>query len=253
YNTVDNKVLDMGAAAPFWIGGTYQRVCGPPNDCIPGADGLEELPVGAWLVDTPIDTNGDGALDDSDRFFLCNDGTLSDEPCDVYASPVPRHSGTFGTDVTLYNRLTISALADWAAGFWVHDWGSMWATYNGIYRRELVDDSYEYPILHDAAGNALGAYGPYSAISEFLYDGDYMKLREISARYAVPEEWSSMIGADNARVYASIRNVAIWSRNDLVDPELNGLYSGDELNLGGETSITISPPRMFRFGVELSF
>ncbi|MFW6206247.1 MAG: TonB-dependent receptor domain-containing protein, partial [Gemmatimonadota bacterium] len=191
YNTVDNRITDMGAAAPFWIGGTYQRVCGPPNDCVPEADGLEELPVGAWLVDTPIDTNGDGLLDDTDQFFLCNDGTLGSEACDIYASPVPRYSGNVGTDVTLMERLTISALADWAAGFWVHDWGSMWATYNGIYRREIVDSDYEYPTLHDGDGNELGPYGPYSAISEFLYDGDYVKLRELAARYAVPADWST--------------------------------------------------------------
>ncbi len=263
YNTVDNRITDMGSATPFNIGGTFQRVCGPPNDCIPGEDGvLEELPVGAWYVTTPIDTNGDGAPDASQSFFLCSDGSMGFREtesgveatgCDEYATPYAKNSGSLGTDVTLFERLSLSVLADWATGFYAQDWGSMWATYNGIFRREIVEGDYEFPIRHNLAGEEVGPYGPYAALSEFMMEADFLKLREISASYRIPNQWSAGIGASDARVYGSVRNVAIWSANPLIDGELNGLTSGENLQLGGESSITLSPPRMFRFGVELSF
>jgi outer membrane receptor protein involved in Fe transport len=254
YSTVRNRIEDMGTAAPFWIGGSYQRVCGPPNDCVEGVEG-EELPVGTWYVDWAIDTNGDGLLDDSDRFFLCNDGSKAEagQGCDEYATPFPRHNGSLGMDLTLFNRLTLSGLADWAGGFWAMDWGSIWATFNRVYRREIMEDGYEYPIRYSEDGEDLGPYFPYSAVREFMVDGDYMKLREISARYRAPDQWARYVGADRAVIYASGRNLAIWSRNGVIDPELNGVTSGEALMLGSESSITLSPPRAFRFGIELSF
>jgi TonB-dependent starch-binding outer membrane protein SusC len=266
YNTVDNWVESMGpegiAPGPFWIGGTYQRVCGPPNECIDGHPG-QKLPVGAWLVDAPFDSNNDGHFDSSDRFFLCSDGSLGmardadgnvvQAPCSEYATPFARNSGSLGTDLTLFNDLTINVLADWATGFYAHDWGSMWAIYNGVSRRELVEPGYEFPVRHDSDGEPIRRFGPYQAISEFMMKGDYLKLREIGTRYRVPQAWSQRIGADRASLFGSVRNVAIWSANDLIDPELNGLISGETLMLGGESSITLSPPRMFRLGLELSF
>jgi TonB-dependent starch-binding outer membrane protein SusC len=266
YNTVDNWVESMGpegiAPGPFWIGGTYQRVCGPPNECIPDYPG-EKLPVGAWLVDAPVDSNNDGNFDSSRPFFLCADGSLGMEraadgtvvqvPCSRYATPFARNHGSLGSDLTLFNTLTVNFLADWATGFYAHDWGSMWAMFNGISRRELVDPGYEFPVRHDQEGEPIRRFGPYQAISEFMMKGDYFKLREIGTRYQVPGTWAQRLGADRAHVYGSIRNVAIWSANDLIDPELSGLVSGETLMLGAESSITLSPPRMFRLGIELSF
>jgi hypothetical protein len=43
----------------------------------------------------------------------------------------------------------------------------------------------------------------------------------------------------------------------MIDPELNGISpngnGSQELSLGGESSVTASAPRRFRFGLELTF
>jgi hypothetical protein len=146
----------------------------------------------------------------------------------------------------------------------VFDWGSVWATFNGIVRREIVDcppvvsapdcaPSFRFPIEHDpVTGEELGRFSTGDAGSAFLLNGDWMKLREISARYSLPDEWATRLGATRGTIYGSVRNVAIWSTNDLVDPELAGIFES-ALVLGGQTSITMSPPRAFRFGVEFVF
>jgi TonB-dependent starch-binding outer membrane protein SusC len=230
FQTVDNEVTSMGGAADFNVffsDGTGQRV-------------TEGRPVGAWWVTTPFDASGDGLTDASELRFT---GT----------SPIPTRSGSFSTRVTLYERLHLSALADWATGHEVFDWGSVWATFNGIVRRELVDDDFQFPIRHDSqTGEAIGRYSQSAARSAFMLDGDYLKLREISARYTLPGNWAGALGASQGTIYGSIRNVAIWSENPLVDPELAGIAGGG-LSLGGITSITMSPPRSFRFGVEFVF
>lgn len=234
-----NEVTDMGGVAPFSVDGSQKRV-------------TEGRPVGSWWVTTPTDTDNDGLPDGSSRQFT--DGV-----------PVPNKSGGVNTTVSVGDNLTISALADWAGGHQVFDWGSVWSSFNRIYRRESIrcgtdagatdQCKYAFPVRYHTEKNGATARGRYSqnaARSAFLYDGDYVKLREVAVRYVLPETVSSRIKARRATVYATGRNLWIWSRNVMVDGELNGLAGGG-LDLGGETSITLPPNRTFRVGVEVVF
>ena len=250
FNYVHNEVTDMGGVADFSVDGSQKRVTG----CWRMVErGGEEVcrggPVGAWWVTMPVDTNGDGMPDGSQRQF-------------TGGFPRPDKSGGFNTAVAIGNNLTISALADWAGGHQVFDWGSVWATFNGIYRRELVRCGLEdgaaagcehaFPTRYDASGVEQGKYSQNAARSAFLYDGDYFKLREIAVRYSLPESFAGMVNASRATLYASGRNLWIWSRNQMIDGELNGL-SGGGLVLGSESSVTLSPNRQFKLGVEVVF
>ncbi len=230
YNTVDNEVTDLGGQAPFFLAG--------------GSRNIQRVevghPVGAWLLRTPYDSNGDGLLDSDSLAFSGS-------------APIPTNTGSFNTSLTLFNNLTLSASADWATGHQVFDWGSAWATYNGIFRRELIEENYEWPTQHDLDGNEIGPYWWSSAMSELLVDGDWLKLRQISARWSVPTDIATRFGFERALVYGSVRNLKIWSKNPMIDPELNGVRSAENLALGGESSVTLSPPRQFRFGLEVGF
>ena len=154
----------------------------------------------------------------------------------------------------------MSALADWAGGHEVFDFGSIWATFNGIFRRELIrcgespDPNCEflYPVQYNLDGTERGRYSQNAARTAFLYDGDWFKIREVAVRYALPEAVYNSLNVSRAEVYVTGRNLWIWSRNELIDPELNGL-SGGGLRLGSESSVTLSPNRTFRFGVQVVF
>ena len=133
------------------------------------------------------------------------------------------------------------------------DFGSIWATFNNIFRRELVEEDYTYPIRYDTDGNEIGPWSQNRARSAFLLKGDWFKLREIAARWSIPASVYQFLGVDRATLYGSVRNVKIWSATPLIDPELNGLSAGGNLQLGGRSSVTLSPPRQFRFGLEAVF
>ncbi|MCY3612097.1 MAG: TonB-dependent receptor [Gemmatimonadetes bacterium] len=250
FNYNHNEVTDMGGVPDFNAEGGQKRVTGCWTQSDPNDDSTcRGGPVGAWYLTTPVDTNGDGLPDGSERTFT---GTF----------PLADKSGSANTTVSIGNDLTISALADWAGGHDVFDYGSVWATFNGIYRRELIrcgmeegaaeGCAYAFPTQYRADGTVRGKYSQSAARSGFLYDGDYFKLREVSLRYRLPEDWAGTVGAGRATVYANGRNLWIWSRNQMIDGELNGL-SGGGLRLGSESSITLSPNRTFRFGVEVVF
>ncbi|MYB05403.1 MAG: TonB-dependent receptor [Gemmatimonadetes bacterium] len=236
FNYNENEVTDMGGVADFFVG-SGKRVS-------------EGRPIGAWWLTTPVDTNGDGLTDGSEREF---NGTV----------PSPNKNGGINTTISVGNNLTISGLADWAGGHHVFDWGSVWATFNGIYRRELIrcgthegaseGCDYAFPVQYRTDGTARGRYSQSAARSAFLYDGDYFKIREVAVRYALPETIAGALNASRATVYATGRNLWIWSRNLLIDGELSGVSNGGGLELGSESSITLSPNRIFRLGVEVVF
>lgn len=257
-----NEVTDMGGVPDFFVDGDQKVVTGcwkvkkegDPDTCIGG-------PVGAWWVTTPLDTNGDGLPDATGRQFTGE-------------GPVPKISGGLNTTLSLANNLTVSALADWAGGHQVFDWGSVWATFNNILRRERIrcgldwrdpvtdtrppeerdpPCAYSFPVLYNPDGSVRGKYSQSGARSAFVYDGDYLKLREVSVRYVLPEGVAARMGAVRTTVYATGRNLWIWSRNQLVDPELSGVSFSGGLVLGSESSITLPPNRMYRLGVEVVF
>ncbi len=244
-----NEVTDMGGVPDFFVE-SQKRVTG----CWSQSDPDDEStcrggPIGAWYVTMPVDNNGDGLPDGSERQFT---GSF----------PVPDKSGGINTTLSVGNNLTVSALADWAGGHSVFDYGSVWATFNGIYRRERIRCGMEegaaegcewaFPTQYNQDGTVRGKYSQSAARSGFLYDGDYFKLREVSVRYLLPESWAGTVNAGRATLYASGRNLWIWSRNQMIDGELSGLNGGG-LELGGESSVTLPPNRTFRFGVEVSF
>jgi outer membrane receptor protein involved in Fe transport len=237
YQTVDNRVTDMGEAAAFNVE-SQKRVCGPPVDCDPSTPGLEELPIGAWYVTTPFDSNGDGLADASELRY-------------TGGQPTPTSSGSFNTTLRLGTAWSISSLVDFARGHQVMDWGSVWSTFNAIYRREEIE-GVKFPVRYDEAGDSIGKFSQSAARSAFIYDGDWLKWRELTVRWSMPESLANGLRAERGSIYASGRNLWIWSANDLIDAELNGL-SGDGLALGGESSITASAPKRWRFGVELVF
>ena len=259
-----NRVTDLGGVPAFpvgglrpqqWVTGCWRvKVEGDLDTCVGG-------PVGAWLVSMPVDTNGDSLPDASVNQFSGK-------------GAVPTRSGGLNSTISVGNNLTITALADWAGGHQVFDWGSVWATFNGILRRQKIrcgiywinpvtDDrrpeerdepcAYAFPLQYNPDGTVRGEYSESAARNAFLYDGDYFKLREVSVRYVLPEGFASRLGADRATVYLSGRNLWIWSRNQLMDGELNGVSFGGGLQLGSESSVTLPPNRMYRLGVEVVF
>lgn len=232
YNLIDNEVTDMGGAADFSTTDSGQKRVS------------QNKPVGTWWLTVPVDTNGDGKNDGSDtQFIQREDGE--------WATPQPDRYGSINTSFTLWNRLSISALADWAQGAYVFDWGSVWATFNSIYRRDEIE-GIAFPTRYNLDGTERGRYSQSAARSAFLYNGDWFKLREVTARFELPEDF--LAGrASRASVFVSGRNLWISSENKLIDPELSGVAGGSGLELGGESSITASPPRTFRFGLEFVF
>ncbi len=82
--------------------------------------------------------------------------------------------------------------------------------------------------------------------SKYLYDGDFIRLRNLTFGYNIPSSVMNSIGMKTARVFVRGNNLATWVKDDnlLFDPEQD---------LGGETGMETPPTKSFLFGVNLTF
>lgn len=231
-----NEVLELNLA-DFTIGGSdvraQQRV-------------TVGRPVGVWRATTPIDSNGDGLLDSSEFQFTGE-------------TPYPTHTGSFSTSVLAFNNLSIRALADWSAGAQVFDWGSHWSSFNGLVRADRPEkfDLDGNPVDGDGDGEQ-DLFTTTEAGRALLQDADFLTLREVTVSYRLPTRLTDRLNLQGAMLFATGRNLWKFTRQELVDPELAGLNDSDpgdavNITLGGAQSITLSPPRQFRLGLELRF
>ena len=62
---------------------------------------------------------------------------------------------------------------------------------------------------------------PSNTLDGFYQDGDFVKLREASLRFALPERWANLARARSADFIVSGRNLGTWSKYRGVDPENN--------------------------------
>jgi hypothetical protein len=90
--------------------------------------------------------------------------------------------------------------------------------------------------------------GNYSLVSSyFLEDGDYLRLRNLSLSYTIPQVVMSRLGlgsGSTVRVYANGENLLTFTKYSAFDPEVGNLGMD-----GGRFPIS----RIYSFGINVSF
>lgn len=71
----------------------------------------------------------------------------------------------------------------------------------------------------------IEAKGPTGAAGvRKLYDRSFIRLENISMGYTLPQTWTSRFDIERLKIYATVRNVAVWAKDwEYGDPETEGL------------------------------
>ena len=90
--------------------------------------------------------------------------------------------------------------------------------------------------------------------TKYLSDVSYLRLKNLTIGYTVPQKWSRKIYVERARVYFSADNLLTFDHLDgALDPESlggwNDAYGIDELYAGRSTPFC----RTISFGVQVTF
>ncbi len=122
-------------------------------------------------------------------------------------------------------------------------------------RWQQPGDDASYPKLTLNPSNYPGLPGEWQYNSTmFLYDASYLRLRNLTLGYNLPESLAQRIMAKNARVYISASNLLTWSRFH-GDPEIARDFENvaDRNMSSNITYLTPPQEQTFTFGLDLSF
>ena len=204
-STNANKLLDLGGTPPQI--GTSTRV-------------IEGYPLFGWWAQ-PItgwdDKNKDGILTYSstaaqNEIFVGDSSVFRG-----YTQPKHLITATPGFEF-LNRKLRVQALFDYRGGY---------KAYNNTERIRCVSRQNCNGLmnpkssLEEQAMVVATLNHPSKTLDGFYQDGDFLKLREASVRWALPNRAASLLRARSADMIFSGRNLGTWTKYRGIDPENN--------------------------------
>ncbi len=226
-----NKVLSLG-----------NDPSGQPNPTIGTGSSRDSvgLPVNAVFARpyTYSDANGDGIITPDEVTIDPNYQYMG------YSAPRDIFSVTNGFD--LFNRkLRITVLTDYKGGnilnnssFSFYSRSTTWYASN-VPTTPLWDQARS--VAYSSAENPNSDWG-------FRENGQYWKLREVSAAWTMPNVVAARLRARDAQLVFSARNLHTWTSYTGFDPEAN-YDTGDVQN----TFSTLAPPTYFILRLNLHY
>jgi TonB-linked SusC/RagA family outer membrane protein len=228
-----NKILSLG-----------NDPSGKPNATI-GTGTFRDsvgLPVNAAFSRpyTYADANGDGIITPAE---------VTVSPGYVYAGySAPRDIFSITNGIELLNhKLRISALLDYKGGYSLYNQtGQFYAqNFSSWYSNSLPST----PLWDQARSVAnSAAKNPTPSNYGFLENGQFWKLREVSAVLTLPQGLTSRIRARDAQLVLSARNLHTWTSYTGPDPEENYGTGDTQTDFS-----TLAPPQYFIMRLNLHY
>lgn len=185
------------------------------------------------------DIDGDGHVDDKDRTYL--------------GTPHPKH--LYGLNLNLdYKGFDLNVVLQGIGGTKIYD-----GNYNRQRGGQNILNQFTYVLdrwkSEAEPGNGIVprvAIGDPARNNRFstlkLTSGNYLKARQISLGYTIPSAFSSRIGIDNIRIYASADNYFTFSKWKYgYDPEVGG----SNLSRGADGGNHWPNPKLLMFGFQI--
>ena len=105
----------------------------------------------------------------------------------------------------------------------------------------------------DESGSVIGdgaANRNYSTVSGYLVEkGNYLKLKNLSFGYTLPQKYSRKAKMEKLRIYFSAQNLFTITKYSGIDPEIGG----NSLMYNIDTHNRYLPSRLFSFGLDVTF
>ncbi len=228
YNTLNNKVTNLHGVPPFAISGygasTVQGIV------------EEGYPVG-YLRGANAVFNSDGSIKEIQELHYLG-------------KPMPDKFGSFGAQLGIGSRVSLSASADYQFGAQAQSFDRAFRYLYGVPR---TDDYVPAAALAQAPYNGKRASIWQRVMNLWVENTDYVALRTIAVDYRVPESLLPM-GTKNLRASFTIVNPWRWASSNF-DPETDLSSAGTQggAAVGGYNYATDSSPRSFLLTLRFGF
>jgi TonB-linked SusC/RagA family outer membrane protein len=235
-----NKVVSLGPTPPQ-IGVSNWTVVGYP------IGGIWAQPITGWN-----DKNGDGILTvdevsiKSDTLFDSNHKVIGVGTFRGYAEP--RYLTTLTSGIDLFNHhIRIQNLFDWRGGNKYYNQTERIRctrpNCNGLFNPSAS--------LEEQAMDVAAIYAPQKTLDGYFQPGAFIKWREATVSWDLPQLLVARTHAHNASLVFSARNIKLWTNYRGSDPESDFTATG-----GGDTPSefqTFASPTLFQIRLNIGY
>ena len=172
----------------------------------------------------------------------------------IVGNPNPKFFGGFDNKFS-YKGFDLSVLMQFVYGNDIYNIAGFFQSVNGDYFDNQSTDQMDYwkqpgdktdipqPRLYE--GNGAGKS------SRWVQDGSFLRIKQVSFGYTIPQSILSKTFISNARVYMSAMNLFTFTKYGGYDPEVNTTYVGLSNVTLGHDFYTPPLPKTITFGLTL--
>ncbi len=222
------------------------------NGYFQNLDDLKNAPKFANQVVSPgdvkfADRNGDGVIDDKDKFILGN--------------PFPRYTFGFtytiavkGFDLLLFvqgvGKRDAMIRGEQVEPFHVGYGGTMYTHQTDFWTPANPDA--KWPKLSEN-GSADNANNYRTGSDIFLFNAAYARLKNVQLGYTIPNRITSKAGMGSVRIYFTGQNLVTLTRLSFLDPEITEFNNNTDLGAGANSARAYFLPIFYGGGLDITF
>jgi TonB-dependent starch-binding outer membrane protein SusC len=194
-----------------------------------------------------VDRNGDGVIDDQDKFILGN--------------PFPRYTFGFtyslqakGFDLVLFiqgvGKRDAMIRGEQVEPFHFGYGGTMYTHQTDYWTPS--NPNAKYPRLAEA-GSPSNTNNYRTGSDLFLFDASYARLKNVQLGYTLPRPLTQKARLQKARVYITGQNLLTLTKMKFLDPEITEFDNNTNFNTGANSARAYFLPVFYGFGLDLTF
>ena len=211
--------------------------------------GTSALPVGANVHPGDlkfVDRNNDGIIDSKDRYILGN--------------AFPRYTFGFNYSVT-WKGLDFSIFAQGVGKREMMVRGELMEPFHSNYSYVMFQHQLDFwtPTNTDARWPRLTAPSSASSANNwrrpsdiYMLNGAYLRLKNITLGYTLPQVWTTKFGINKVRAYVTGQNILTFSHNSFIDPE-SSEFNNRMRNSGANSARNYPTLKYYGFGLDIEF
>jgi TonB-linked SusC/RagA family outer membrane protein len=194
-----------------------------------------------------IDKNGDGVIDDQDKFILGN--------------PFPRYTFGFtytlnvkGFDVLLFvqgvGKRDQMIRGEQVEPFHFGYGGTVYAHQTDFWTP--TNPNARWPKLAEA-GSASNTNNYRKGSDIYLFNAAYARLKNLQVGYTIPNKITAKAKINKARIYFTGQNLLTLTKLNFLDPEITEFDNGTSFNTGANSARAYFMPVFYGFGIDINF
>ncbi|MES2893767.1 MAG: TonB-dependent receptor [Bacteroidota bacterium] len=194
-----------------------------------------------------VDKNGDGLIDDKDKFILGN-------PFPRYTFGLTYNVNFKGFDFNLFvqgvGKRDAMVRGEQVEPFHFGYGGTMY-THQTDYWTPTNPDA-TYPRLAEA-GSASNTNNYRTGSDLYLFNAAYVRLKNVQLGYTLPVAVSKRAHIQNVRIYFTAQNIVTLSKLNFLDPEITEFDNNAGFNAGANSARAYFLPVFYGGGIDITF